>query len=164
LYLPFNYSEKEKAFNSTLYHDEDTPIKEAVFQTIRSSVDFNNVEINTSEITSSEYKSFFMYYEKSLESIKCEFKMDLKILHDILENQVMKAIAIEMPFVDLIMQEISDIMDSTREPAFLNFIDENSELILAEKSARILVERSKREKKRAVLKEVTAILQSIPQN
>ncbi len=163
LYLPFNYSEKEETFDSNLYHDENTPIKEAVFQTIRNCIDSDNKGINASEITSSEYKSFFVYYEKSLEGIKAEFSTDLTILHDILENQVMKAIAIETPFVDLIMQEISDIMDSTREASFLNFIDENAEFILAEKSAQILVEKSKREKKRAILQEVTAILQSIPQ-
>ncbi|MCM1330319.1 MAG: dynamin family protein [Ruminococcus sp.] len=159
----YNYSDKNTEFTPAIY-PQNNPVKESIYEIISNDIDAGNTAVDSAEITMQEYKNYFVSYEKSLEKIKEEFDDDLFMLHDILNNQVMKAIAIETPFIDLIKQEISDIIDSTKDPAFLDFIDEYAEQILAEKAEQALKDRAKREMQQKILAEISTILESIPMN
>lgn len=157
----FNYSEKNTEFNPAIY-PQDNAVKDAVYKIISDDINSGGADTTAVEITSQEYKNYFISYEKTLDGIKKEFDDDLFMLHDILNNQVMKAIAIETPFIDLIKQEISDVIDSTKDSEFLDFIDEHAEQLLAEKAEQALKTRAKREKQQKILSEISVVLESIP--
>lgn len=159
----FNSSEKNTPYSPIIY-PQGNKVKDTIYEIIKEDIDSVDVIESPAEITVQEYKNYFVSYEKSLDSIKKEFDDDLFMLHDILNNQVMKAIAIETPFIDLIKQEISDIIDSTKDSKFLDFIDEHADQILAEKAEQALRNRAKREKQQKILSEISTILDSIPKN
>lgn len=87
-----------------------------------------------------------------------EFRTDVEILKEILSVEVVEAINIETPFLDLITRNSEAIKTSIDNADFMNFFDENENKILCEKYKELYTEKEIRDKKKEILHEIETII------
>jgi hypothetical protein len=122
------------------------------------------------EITEAYYGNAFNIMTKDMADAPDEFSEDIEILKDILNNQVINAISVETPFIDLVNQKIDDIKNSlianseTEDDGqvFSNFIEENAALLLGKGYDYLMNEKEIREGQREVAKEILKMKEAIP--
>ncbi|MCM1524900.1 MAG: dynamin family protein [Ruminococcus sp.] len=155
----------DKQFEPAIYPQE-TPLKEQIYKTLENDIKSEDIHPVSNEITEVEYRNYFESNECG-KNIKEELAEDLRVLHDILNNQVMKAISIETPFIDLVDDDIRGIVkgvDGDANSDFIGFIRDNAEKLLADKAEQAIKDREKREKQRKILEEISEIQETIPTN
>ena len=122
------------------------------------------VETTTgSPLTSEEYyRDYFHDYKmskhKDAASIAEEFTTDVKILSTILNQQVMNAIDIEVPFLDLVEQNVTTLKASLQGLAFVSFFHDHEEKLMKEEFDRLQIENEIKQKRADILKEIEQII------
>lgn len=119
--------------------------------------------ISASMVSRAYYNDYFNEYRKSKNkdtaSIIEDFKIDLKILSTILNQQVMNAIAIEVPFLDLVEQNITTLKTALQSlSTFMTFFRENESILMKEESDRLRIEKELKQKRAEILKEIEQIV------
>ena len=109
-------------------------------------------------LTEHQYNQFFRNYKKKLEDIPVEFCEDVCILKNILNEQVMNAVSIEIPFLDLVKQNIISLQESLETSEFTSFINKEKSRILEEKYNRLNEENERRKRRLEIIHEIDGIL------
>lgn len=134
------------------------PKRDKLIELLRS-VDPNSHFDGTSGIMSLDsYKKHFINYSKTNESIKDEFKTDIIILKNILDTQVMNAISIETPFMDLVEQNVLCLKESLDKSDFTSFVNQYKELLLDEKYRSLKAENERKQMQAEIIKEIENIV------
>ena len=111
-----------------------------------------------SQLTEKAYAQFFQNYRKTIEKIPSEFNQDVCILKNILNEQVMNAVSIEIPFLDLVKQDIISLQKSLETAAFTSFINMEKAHILEEKYNQLNAENENRKRRLEIIREIDRIL------
>ena len=111
-----------------------------------------------SQLTERAYAQFFQNYRKTIEKIPSEFNQDVCILKNILNEQVMNAVSIEIPFLDLVKQDIISLQKSLETAAFTSFINMEKAHILEEKYNQLNAENENRKRRLEIIREIDRIL------
>ena len=111
-----------------------------------------------SKFTVESYKRAFLTYSKDLKKVKDEFETDICILKNILNNQVMNATSIEIPFLDLVHQNVTSIKESLDRTDFSSFINSHKNELLDEKFKELIRIKEHRQARAEILNEIENIV------
>jgi len=152
------------------------PLEEELLHRLRIEISLPSQQISQVSFTTKEYYlNYFINYKKqhnkgtgvsaggfqtAAKIIAQEFKEDVEILKDILNHQVMDAIAIEVPFLDLVEQNVTTLKKSVQSSDFMGFIRDNEEMILSEEYERLHAENEIKQKRAEILHEIETIIET----
>ena len=134
------------------------PMREKLVSLLKGDKPVSANSVHTAAFSKEKYREFFKSYEKDIEKIKDEFNTDIEILKAILSNQVMNATAIEIPFLDLVHQNVTSIKESLEKADFTSFINRKKELILDEKYKRLKSEHERKAMQAEIIHEIESIV------
>ena len=149
------------------------PLEEELIVLLRAQLNESNEGTSDSLTDIGYYRDYFNSYKlennkdvsptqqqfpKIAGIIAREFREDVEILRDILNVEVMKAIDIEVPFLDLVEQNFRSLKESLSAEIFMDFIDENKKYILSEEYQRMKAENEVRKKRAEILHEIETIM------
>ncbi len=136
------------------------PAFEELNSKLKAALSSQNTSDKTFDSLSEQtYHNFFWNYNKTVQSIKEEFISDVLILKNILDKQVMNAVSIEIPFLDLVDQNILSLREGLATD-FNVFINERKNLILEDKYRSYNDEMERKRKQQEILKEIEMIFDS----
>ncbi len=152
------------------------PLEEELLHRLRMEISLPTQEIQQVSLTTKEYYlNYFTAYKKqhnkgtgisaggfqtAARMIGEEFREDVEILREILNHQVMNAIAIEVPFLDLVEQNVTTLKKSVQSSDFMGFIRDNEEMILSEEYERLHAENEIKQKRAEILHEIESIIET----
>lgn len=134
------------------------PKRDKLIELLRNIAPDTKIDSTTGIMSLDAYKKHFMNYTKSNDSIKEEFKTDIIILRNILDAQVMNAISIETPFMDLVEQNIICLKESLDKSDFTSFINQYKEQLLDEKYRSLKAENERKRMQAEIIKEIENIV------
>lgn len=140
-----------------LFAVRENPAVTKLTELLRGKLESESEE-TASRLTEQEYIRFFHNYRKNLEEIPQEFRMDVCILKNILNEQVMNAVCIEIPFLDLVKQNIISLQESLETSEFTSFINREKSRILEKKYSDLNEENEKRRRRMEIISEIDGIL------
>ncbi len=152
-----DYSEDDNGI--PLFAIYPNPKRDELIRILKESENDITTDANSSGISKEEYDKHFFGSEKTEAGIVDEFRTDVSILQQILNVQVMNAIAIEIPYFDLIDGNITALKASLENSPFTRFINKYKELILSEKYRRLEEDNERRKKRAEILSEISEIVE-----
>ncbi len=152
-------AEPIEAFRIPLFAIHDNPAVTKLITLLEENLEDTQQE-NSTHLTIEEYNQFFLNYRKSLEAIPEEFHADVCILKKILNEQVMNAVCIEIPFLDLVKQNILSLQESLNTAAFTDFINREKAKILEDDYRKLMGEMEERKHRLEILQEIDKIFNS----
>lgn len=138
------------------------PKRDKLIELLRNNEPDTHIDGTTGIMSLDAYKKHFINYTKSNDSIKEEFKTDIIILKSILKSifdaQVMNAISIETPFMDLVEQNVICLKESLDKSDFTSFINQYKEQLLDEKYRSLKAENERKQMQAEIIKEIENIV------
>lgn len=134
------------------------PKREKLIEMLRNNDPDVHIDGTNSIMSLDAYKKHFINYSKNNDSIKEEFKTDITILKSILDTQVMNAISIETPFMDLVEQNVICLKESLEKSDFTSFVNQYKEQLLDEKYRSIKAENERKQMQAEIIKEIENIV------
>lgn len=134
------------------------PKRDKLIELLRNNKPDMHIDGTTGIMSLDAYKKHFINYTKSNDSIKEEFKTDIIILKSILDAQVMNAISIETPFMDLVEQNVICLKESLDKSDFTSFINQYKEQLLDEKYRSLKAENERKQMQAEIIMEIENIV------
>lgn len=134
------------------------PKRDKLIELLRNNEPDTYSDGTTGIMSLDAYKKHFINYTKNNDSIKEEFKTDIIILKNILDKQVMNAISIETPFMDLVEQNVICLKESLDKSDFTSFINQYKEQLLDEKYRSLKAENERKQMQAEIIKEIENIV------
>lgn len=110
-------------------------------------------------ITEKSYEDFFQgKRNKTTENVMSEIEKDIEILHDALNDVVIKAINIEKAFLSLEFRNIDQLLACLDSNIWSDFVNNNLHVINATEFSSLEAEQQRQESKKSILKDIKLLL------
>jgi len=110
-------------------------------------------------ITEKSYEDFFQgKRNKTTENVMLEIEKDIEILHDALNDVVIKAINIEKAFLSLEFRNIDQLLACLDSNIWSDFVNNNLHVINATEVSSLEDEQQRQESKKSILKDIKLLL------
>lgn len=114
------------------------------------------------EISENSYNDYFSgQLNKNDECIKNDIAKDIEILHDVVENVVVRAIHIEKPFLTLQKRNIAKLINSLNSQDWEDFVRKNAPIFRASQCSKLKQIEQRRSERRSILERIDSILKEM---
>lgn len=151
-----NQSDEQKA---KLKEQSETNLVNELKKLAGSNAVFENT------ITKENYEKFFMgRLDKTTDDVKNEIEQDIDILHDALNDVVIKAINIEKAFLALEFRNIDRLLTCLNGRIWSDFVNNNLPVINAKEFSSLEDEQQRQESRKNILKDIKRLLDQMNSN
>lgn len=151
-----NQSDEQKA---KLKEQSETNLVNELKKLAGSNAVFENT------ITKENYEKFFMgRLDKTTDDVKNEIEQDIDILHDALNDVVIKAINIEKAFLALEFRNIDRLLTCLNGRIWSDFVNNNLPVINAKEFSSLEDEQQRQESRKSILKDIKRLLDQMNSN
>lgn len=118
-----------------------------------------------SSITKESYEKHFIgKRDKETDDVKNEIEKDIDILHDALNDVVIKAINIEKAFLALEFRNIDKLLSSLKSDVWPNFVNNNLHVINAAEFSSLEDEQQRQQTRQNIMKDIKHLLDQMNNN
>ena len=118
-----------------------------------------------SSITKESYEKHFIgKRDKETDDVKNEIEKDIDILHDALNDVVIKAINIEKAFLALEFRNIDKLLSSLKSDVWPNFVNNNLHVINAAEFSFLEDEQQRQQTRQNIMKDIKHLLDQMNNN